>query len=94
MIHYNHSLYFDKISLEEKIMRGVVDSSTNEKYSIVKMFYEKYIELINEKLIENIENNLILKFNLKEILELNQVNNLNVKFYKFSIYQYNLLLIA
>ena len=73
------SLYFDKISLEEKILREAYDSTTNEKYTIVKMFYEKYIEMVNEKLIENIEHNMILKFNLKEILELNQINNINVK---------------
>jgi hypothetical protein len=61
-------------------MRGGIDSTTNEKYSILKMFFQKYIELINEKLIENIENILILKFNLKEILELNEANDLHVKF--------------
>lgn len=64
--------------LEEKISKGVKDNSINEKYTIIKAFYEKYIESINDKMIENIEQNMILKFNLKEILELNQTNTNNV----------------
>ena len=72
-------LYFDKIALEDKIRKGIKDTEINEKYNIIRTFYEKFIELINDKLIENIEQNLILKFNLKEILELNEANNLNLK---------------
>ena len=72
-------LYFDKITLEERIKKGVKDSEINEKYTIIRTFYEKFIELINDKLVENIEQNLILKFNLKEILDLNEINNTNLK---------------
>jgi hypothetical protein len=72
-------LYFDKITLEERIKKGIKDSEINEKYTIIRTFYEKFIELINDKLVENIEQNLILKFNLKEILDLNEVNNTNLK---------------
>ena len=71
-------LYFDKIALEDKIRKGIKDTEINEKYNIIRTFYEKFIELINDKLIENIEQNLILKFNLKEILELNETNNSNL----------------
>ena len=71
-------LYFDKIALEDKIRKGIKDTEINEKYNIIRTFYEKFIELINDKLIENIEQNLILKFNLKEILELNENNNSNL----------------
>ena len=72
-------LYFDKITLEERIKKGIKDSEINEKYTIIRTFYEKFIELINDKLVENIEQNLILKFNLKEILDLNEINNTNLK---------------
>ena len=44
--------------------------------------YEKFLEKINDKLIENIEQNIIYKFNMKEILDLNQNNNNQV----FNIY--------
>ena len=71
-------LYFDKITLEEQIKKGSKDTEINEKYTIVRTFYEKFIELINDKLIENIEQNMILKFNLKEILDLNETNNKNL----------------
>ena len=37
--------------------------------------YEKFLEKINDKLIENIEQNVIYKFNMKELLDLNQNNN-------------------
>ena len=62
-------LYFDKITLEERIKKGVKDSEINEKYTIIRTFYEKFIELINDKLVENIEQNLILKFNIKSHLK-------------------------
>lgn len=71
-------LYFDKMTLEEQIKNGSKDTEINEKYTIVRTFYEKFIELINDKLIENIEQNMILKFNLKEILDLNETNNTNL----------------
>jgi len=45
---------------------------------MLKLFCEKYLDLINEKLEANIEENMILKYNMKEILDLNQTNNNNV----------------
>lgn len=40
----------------------------------VKYTYEKYLEIINDKLIENLEQNTILKYNLKELCDLNDSN--------------------
>jgi hypothetical protein len=54
----------------------------NQKYNQIKTIYEKFLEKINDKLIENIEQNIIYKFNMKEILDLNQNNNNQV----FNIY--------
>lgn len=64
--------------LEEFIEKGSLDQSLREKYNLIKKFYEKYLELINDKLVENIEQNMILKFNMKEILDLNHTNNHHV----------------
>lgn len=72
------ALYFDKINLEDRIKKGVKALEINEKYTVIRTLYEKFIELINDKLIENIEQNMILKFNYKEILELNEANFRNV----------------
>ena len=47
-----------------------------QKYYSIKNILEKYLELINDKLVENVEQNMIFKSNLKEITELN-VNNQN-----------------
>ena len=56
------------------IENEIIDSKLNEKYIMIQNFFEKYLELINDKLIENIEQNMILKFNMKEILDLNETN--------------------
>jgi hypothetical protein len=61
--------------MEDQLKRGNKDSNLNERYIIIKSFYERYIELINDKMIENIEQNMMLKFNLREILELNHANS-------------------
>ena len=45
-----------------------------KKYIIIKNYYDKFLEIINDKLIENIEQNMILKCNIKEITELNKNN--------------------
>ena len=51
-----------------------VDSNNEKKYIMIKKYYDKFLELINDKLIENIEQNMILKCNNKEITELNKNN--------------------
>jgi kinesin family protein 18/19 len=51
-----------------------VDANIEKKYIIIKKYYDKFLELINDKLIENIEQNMILKCNNKEITELNKNN--------------------
>lgn len=56
------------------IEKGVTNEETTNKYLIVKSFYEKYLEIINDKMVDNIEHNFILNFNLKEINELNNNN--------------------
>ena len=65
------------------------NQNPEKKYIIIKNYYDKFLEVINDKLIENIEQNMILKCNIKEITELNKNNidnleNLNkqVKNYK------------
>jgi hypothetical protein len=72
------------------MQRGIKESTINERYTIIKSFYEKYVELINEKMIENIEQNMTLKFNLQEILEINEnhQNNVNLFFIFFYILYY------
>lgn len=39
---------------------------------------ERYIDLLNDKIIENIEQNMILKINLKDIEKLNENNKAQV----------------
>ena len=41
---------------------------------MIKKYYDKFLEIINDKLIENIEQNMVLKCNNKEITELNKNN--------------------
>ena len=54
-----------------------IDSNNEKKYIMIKKYYDKFLELINDKLIENIEQNMILKCNNKEITELNeQIKNI------------------
>jgi len=66
--------------IEELLEKGSrSNSQIAEKYKIIKNCYEKYLDYINEKLIQNIEESMILKFNLKEILDLNLANQNNVK---------------
>ena len=71
-------LYYDKINLEEKMKNGLQTLEINEIYTQIKNFYEKFIKTLNEKLAENIEQNMIIKFNLKELLETNQQNSKNL----------------
>ena len=55
-----------------------------QKYLYIKSILEKYLELINDKLVENVEQNMILKSNLKEITELNINNQNQVKYLYFT----------
>ena len=68
------------MDLEEQIEKGNEDKIVAEKYKLIKSCYEKYLEIINDKLVENIEQNMILKFNMKEIMELNETNITHVKY--------------
>ena len=45
-----------------------------KKYIVIKKYYDKFLETINDKLVENIEQNMILKCNIKEISALNRNN--------------------
>ena len=45
-----------------------------KKYIVIKKYYDKFLEIINDKLVENIEQNMILKCNIKEISALNRNN--------------------
>ena len=74
-LEQNHVLYNDNIE-------NIINENDNEnninnpekKYIIIKKYYDKFLEVINDKLIENIEQNMILKCNIKEISELNKNN--------------------
>ena len=71
----NHIIYNDNIE-------NIINENDNEnnydnpekKYILIKNYYDKFLEVINDKLIENIEQNMILKCNIKEITELNKNN--------------------
>lgn len=62
--HDNHKDYIDEIK-----------SILANEYQNIKTIIEKSILLVNDYLLNNIEQNMILKYNLKEILELNKKNN-------------------
>ena len=70
------SLKNDKNILENILLKDNIknDNITN-KYNSLKIIYNKFIEILNEKLIENIEQNMIYNFNIKEISELNKMNS-------------------
>ena len=56
---------------------NIYDNNNNnneKKYIMIKKYYDKFLEIINDKLIENIEQNMVLKCNNKEITELNKNN--------------------
>ena len=55
------------------------DKGVLNKYNSIKRIYDKYIELVNEKLVENIEQNMIYNYNIKEIEELNLANSNKIK---------------
>jgi hypothetical protein len=44
-----------------------------------KQIFENFLEAVNDKLIQNLEENVVLKFNMKELLDLNQTNQNQVK---------------
>ena len=74
------SIKKDKIILENYLLKeNIQDNSLISKYNSLKKIYDKYIEIVNEKLVENIEQNMIYNFNIKEITELNIVNENKVK---------------
>ena len=68
----------DKIIIENQIIIKKSQTIIN-KYNLLKSYFDKYIEFINDKLIENIEECMILKCNLKEINQLNLNNESNLK---------------
>ena len=79
----NLELYFEQnhILCNDNI-ENIINENDNEnnydnpekKYILIKNYYDKFLEIINDKLIENIEQNMILKCNIKEITELNKNN--------------------
>ena len=70
----------DRILLESFMeTQSIKDDIINAKYSSLKNYYDKYIQLINDKLIENIEQGMMLKCNLKEINNLNLENESNLE---------------
>ena len=75
----NLELFLEKNHLEKKRNENTKEDNNNyinieKKYTLIKKYYDKFLEIINDKLIENIENNLLLKCNIKEINQLNKNN--------------------
>ena len=69
------SIKKDKSILESYLVKeNTKNDEIISKYNSIKLIYDKYIEIINEKLVENIEQNMIFNFNIKEIAELNKTN--------------------
>ncbi len=64
--------------LEKKLSSNPNDELTNARYKTIKLSMERYIDILNEITIENIEQNMILKINLKEIMNLNENNKAQV----------------
>ena len=63
------------LNIDTKDKNFLLNDNINEKkYIMIKNYYDKFLEIINDKLIENIEQNMILKCNNKEITELNKNN--------------------
>ncbi len=70
----------DKYLLEKYLEKeNNKDEKIINKYNSIKLIYDKYIEIINEKLVESIEQNMIYNFNIKEITELNKANTDKIK---------------
>jgi len=63
------------LNIDTKDKNFLLNDNINEKkYIMIKNYYDKFLEIINDKLFENIEQNMILKCNNKEITELNKNN--------------------
>lgn len=77
----SNSLCYDKITLEDKIKKGLKDLEINEKYAQIKSFYEKFIDVLNDQLAKNTEQNMIIKFQLKAIMDTEERNENNVSDY-------------
>ena len=74
------SITKDKNKIEAYLLKeNNEDKNIINKYNLMKNIYDKYIELINEKLVENIEQNMIYNYNIKEITELNISNSNKIK---------------
>ena len=71
---YNNNNTLEKIINENNIQEN--NNNPEKKYITIRKYYDKFLEIINDKLIENIEHNMLLKCNIKEITELNK-NNLD-----------------
>ena len=78
--HQIESIKKDKKILENHLFKeNNEDKALITKYNSIKSIYDKYIEIVNEKLVENMEQNMIYNFNIKEITELNITNSNKVK---------------
>ena len=74
-LQHNHITYDDNIENAINKNGNEANFDNPEKiYILIKKYYDKFLEIINDKLIENIERNMILKCNIKEITELNKNN--------------------
>ena len=90
-LEQNHILYNnEKIdnAIKNKEEENTYDNP-EKKYILIKNYYDKFLEVINDKLIENIEQNMVLKCNIKEISELNKnnIDNLEILNQKLEKYK-------
>ena len=55
------SIKKDKNVLENYLLKeNIEDNNLINKYNTLKKIYDKYIEIVNEKLVENIEQNMLI----------------------------------
>ena len=70
----------DRNTIETYLLKeNKEDNNIIKRYNSIKTLYDKYIEIVNEKLVENIEQNMIYNYNIKEIEELNLANTAKIK---------------
>ena len=68
--------YYEDLINEKK---DNLDETTKEKILFINEIYDDFLKLFNVRLVSNLEQNMLINYNLKEISELNQNNSNNVK---------------
>jgi hypothetical protein len=75
-------LLTDIQTIEKLLDNNPKDSDYIKCGDSIKQLHEAFLEAVNDKLIDCLEQNIIFKYNIKELLDLNQTNHNQV--YKFN----------